>query len=157
MYQPPAPRRRRRRIVPLWPVLAGIIALWFIAAVVTFALSLKSHEDDAVTGESGSLFDISESETPLRQAFSSCHSGSLADDDHTLVIDTEGADYESGVDTFDGLVCTLDELDTPVSVTAQMDNTRALDGMQTAEWDDFAASWTYHPDSGMDLIITENS
>lgn len=93
----------------------------------------------------------------LHQAFSSCDSGSLADDDHTLVIDTGGDGYESGADTFDGLVCILTELNTPTSVTAQMDNTRALDGMQTAEWGDFSASWTYHPDSGMNLIITENS
>lgn len=157
MYQPPVPQQRRRSLVPLWPVLAGIIALWFIAAVVTFALSWKSHDDDTATGEPGTMFDITASETPLRQAFSACHSGALADDDHTLIIDTGGVDYESGADTFDGLVCTLGELDTPVSVTAQMDNTRALDGMQTAEWGDFAASWTYHPDSGMDLIITDNS
>jgi hypothetical protein len=157
MYQPPPPwQQRRRRNVPLWPWLAGIIALWFIAAVVSFALSWNAH-NDTVTGESRSLLDSGESETLLHQAFSACHSGDLADGDHTLVIDTGGADYESGVDTFDGLTCTLGELDTPVSVTAQMDNTRALDGMQTAEWGDFTASWTYHPDNGMDLIITENS
>lgn len=42
-------------------------------------------------------------------------------------------------------------------MTAQMDSTRALDGMQTAEWDTFEAKWTYHPDDGLDVIITEAS
>jgi hypothetical protein len=29
--------------------------------------------------------------------------------------------------------------------------TRALDGMQSAEWGGLAAQWTYHPDTGMNL------
>jgi hypothetical protein len=44
----------------------------------------------------------------------------------------------------------------PESVTAQMDGTRALDGRQPASWDGYTASWTFHPDSGFDLIITED-
>jgi hypothetical protein len=36
-----------------------------------------------------------------------------------------------------------------------MDNTRALDGMQTASWGNYEASWTYHPDEGLDVVVTE--
>jgi hypothetical protein len=160
MHQIPAPPRRRN--VRLWPWLAGIGALLFIAGAFVFAFWVTSDNNAGTnagggTVESGSMFDVSNSETQLRQAFSSCHSGDLADQDHTLVIDTAGDDYESGADSFDGLACTLGKLGTPTSVTAQMDSTRALDGMQSADWGDFSASWTYHPDAGIDLIITENS
>ena len=46
-------------------------------------------------------------------------------------------------------------LDTPDSVVNRMSNTRALDGMQEATWGDFEATWTYHPDDGLDLIIEQ--
>jgi hypothetical protein len=45
----------------------------------------------------------------------------------------------------------------PQSVLAQTEQTRALDGMRSAEWGTFGASWTFHPDDGLDLIITESS
>ena len=32
---------------------------------------------------------------------------------------------------------------------------RALDGRQTGTWDDFEASWGYHPDDGINLVIEE--
>jgi hypothetical protein len=92
--------------------------------------------------------------TDLRYAYDLCSAGDLADDDHTLIIDVGGEAYGSGDDIVDGLACVLDALDTPQSVISQMESTRALDGMQTAEWDDFEASWTYHPDDGVDVIIT---
>jgi hypothetical protein len=34
-----------------------------------------------------------------------------------------------------------------------MEKTRALDGRQTASWSFIEASWTYHPDNGLDVII----
>lgn len=42
----------------------------------------------------------------------------------------------------------------PESVKAHMFATRALDGRQTDTWPGFSASWSYHPDDGMDLVIT---
>lgn len=50
--------------------------------------------------------------------------------------------------------CILNELDVPDSVLAQIGATRALDGMQRAEWGTVKATWTYHPDDGLDLILT---
>jgi hypothetical protein len=35
-----------------------------------------------------------------------------------------------------------------------MESTRALDGMQSATWSSYEVTWTYHPDDGLDLIIT---
>lgn len=80
--------------------------------------------------------------------------GELADAGKTILFDTQGDDDIDG-DAIDDLVCVLVELDMPESVGARMEATRALDGMQSATWGRFEASWTYHPDDGMNLIVTE--
>lgn len=66
------------------------------------------------------------------------------------------------------LDCLLEGIQTPDHVTRSMDTTRALDGRQDASWDFLApegdaawdgqvsAEWSYHPDSGMNLIVTKN-
>lgn len=51
------------------------------------------------------------------------------------------------------VACVLTELEVPESVLSRIDRTRALDGTQDASWGDIEASWTYHPDSGLSLII----
>lgn len=55
-----------------------------------------------------------------------------------------------------GMVCVLKEVGVPDSVVSQIDATRALDGMQKASWDKFSATWTYHPDNGLRVILTES-
>ena len=39
------------------------------------------------------------------------------------------------------------------AVSTEFDNTRALDGMQRDGWRKFKASWTYHPDDGLSIVI----
>jgi hypothetical protein len=41
----------------------------------------------------------------------------------------------------------------PSFVVTEIDNTRALDGMQRDHWRKFKASWTYHPDDGLNIVI----
>jgi hypothetical protein len=85
------------------------------------------------------------------------HNVEIVDDGHTLTIDGQGGSallspaQASGDITY----AFLNELDAPESVWAKMSNTRALDGMQDATWDEFVATWTYHPDNGLDTIIEE--
>ncbi len=45
------------------------------------------------------------------------------------------------------------DLGVPTRVVDQIASTRALDGMQSAEWDGYSAQWNYHPDNGMNLTI----
>lgn len=54
------------------------------------------------------------------------------------------------------IACILKGLNIPDSVVSQMDSTRALDGMQKATWDKIQASWTYHPDNGLRVILSES-
>ncbi len=51
------------------------------------------------------------------------------------------------------VVCVLTELEAPDSLLTRLDSTRALDGTQTGEWAGFSASWTYHPDNGLNIIL----
>lgn len=69
----------------------------------------------------------------------------------SLELKTRG-EYSDGV-TFEKIGCALDYLDAPSSVRSKMNSTRALDGMQTASWSGYLATWTYHPDNGMKLIL----
>jgi hypothetical protein len=73
----------------------------------------------------------------------------------TLSIDGMGAEHV-GAD-FDTIKCILDELGAPQSVWARMENTRALDGTQDATWGSFTARWTYHPESGIQIVIEDEA
>ncbi|WP_143447450.1 hypothetical protein [Kineosporia sp. R_H_3] len=74
----------------------------------------------------------------------------------SLTLDGHGEDDLPGVGlTTDQIGCVASELRVTDAVVAQMDSTTAMQGRQNATWDGFEASWTYHPDNGLDLIITD--
>jgi hypothetical protein len=51
--------------------------------------------------------------------------------------------------------CVLDSVKVPDFVRAQMDKTRALDGTQRESWANLSATWSYHPDTGLNVGLTE--
>ena len=53
----------------------------------------------------------------------------------------------------DGFGELMTQMGFPSSTVAKMENTRALDGTQTTEGDGYVASWTYHPDDGLSIIL----
>lgn len=56
-------------------------------------------------------------------------------------------------DDFDALEDLLDELGFSPAVIDRMGNTRALDGTQSAEAPHVVATWTYHPDDGLNIVL----
>lgn len=76
---------------------------------------------------------------------------SIMDGGKSLEIKTAGK-LSTGVSTAD-LACVLGDLNTPQSIIARMDSTRALDGTQNGTWAEFIASWTHHPDRGLNIVI----
>ena len=76
----------------------------------------------------------------------------LGDEGRTLTLHGDGKE-SSGL-SFDKLECYWAELKMPDSVKAEALATRALDGRQSGDWDDIHASWSYHPDSGMQMVFT---
>lgn len=95
-------------------------------------------------------------QTALRAAYESCGQvGEISDGDRTLFLDLRGNDAGSGDLGETQLICVLTQLHTPDFVVREMDTTRALDGRQSDSWGDFTASWTYHPDHGLDVLIRQ--
>ena len=82
----------------------------------------------------------------------------VGDEGHTLslhVAEKPGDNVFAWVD-FDKFRCITGELEVPSYVITHIQQTRALDGMQTDSWDDMSARWTYHPDAGLNITIRED-
>ena len=78
----------------------------------------------------------------------------LARDESFLSIDTNPKDIEDYTDE-DALAAILAvnlSLDLPDSVIVKMSSTRAIDGIQSAEYDGVEVSWSYHPNNGLEVI-----
>lgn len=65
----------------------------------------------------------------------------------------EGEAAGSGDLSIEDTVCVLSQLDVPDRVVSLMDSTTSLDGRQTETWDEVDASWRYHPDDGLDVLL----
>lgn len=77
----------------------------------------------------------------------------VRDGGSTLVLDGEG-ESEGGL-TITEIGCALGAISTPDSIIVQIEQTRALDGRQTATNDGYSYSWVYHPDTGLDVTVTD--
>lgn len=73
------------------------------------------------------------------------------DEGRSVTLQTEGKETYGAA--YDEVVCVLDGLDMPESVKSRMTSTRSLDGMQEATWPGYAATWNYHPDDGLHIIV----
>lgn len=96
--------------------------------------------------------------TPIADAAESCSVPpfALQDDGDTLVLTGIGKQEGTATElegTVDQLRCVLSATDAPSSVLAAIGQTRALDGRQTETWDNIKASWSFHPSSGLSIII----
>lgn len=98
----------------------------------------------------------SEPEFRLVEARDACGVGlhTSTDGGRSITLDVKGEDDERG-EAVTSVACILMHLQAPNHVIAHIDSTRALDGQQTAEWDDLAARWTYHPSAGLTLTIVD--
>ena len=80
----------------------------------------------------------------------------VADKGKTLTLTTAGKSGKSASYTdIEDVACVLYELEVPSYVTSHIDSTRALDGQQTDEWDGISARWTFHPESGLHLVLRD--
>lgn len=135
--------------------MAIALGTFVLGVVVGIALPVASSGSGGVE-PSGSPSPTGSS-APLADAYDLCNvadtGGEIADEQTTLILDTQGEDDATGVD-YTAVVCVLAHLDTPERVTQTMDSTRALDGRVTDSWDSFTASWSYHPNTGLDIVIS---
>ena len=142
-----SPKRRLRGTL-LAVVVAGLLAV--TGGIVT-AVLMATQDDGGST--SGLAPDVG---TRLEIAADACGiSGAVSDGGHTMTLSAVAAEEDPGPVSYTDFECVLTQLDTPQSVQSHMGQTRAMDGMQTNQWDDFEALWTYHPDNGINITITE--
>jgi hypothetical protein len=79
-----------------------------------------------------------------------------------LIVDGAGEKDILGA-TYTEIICVVEALKMPKADQSRWQSTRALDGMQEAEWTsdegDFtiSASWSYHPNSGPDITFQLDS
>ncbi len=79
----------------------------------------------------------------------------VSDRGQSLTLDGRGAEDRYGL-KHSVVECVLSQLDVPDHVLSQMERTRALDGTETAQWPGFSATWTYHPDAGLEVILVRD-
>ena len=151
---PVSPVKSRR------PLLIGAIAValvLLVAIAASVAVTAKRSSDQAAAEQAAEDARLAR-EQVLAQASSTCDlnftsGATLGDGGRTLTLDTQGEDDSSGV-SIEKVACVLSTVDTPDAVLSALDSTRALDGRQRASWDNIDAEWSYHPNSGLNLILT---
>lgn len=79
--------------------------------------------------------------------------GEVGDNGASLTLDNRGREDSSGLSTT-GVFCVLDALNTPDAVLSRMRQTTSMDGRQDAAWDGISVTWSYHPDRGLDMVLT---
>lgn len=117
-------------------VIAGVVLLGIVGAII--APSLKPN--------------------PLVSAVSTCdlkneYGVDLSDGNKTLTIDTAGDSEYSGT-TIDSYICIVGALNTPTSITSQIEQTSALDGWQYDTADGLEYYWGYSSSEGLYLEIS---
>lgn len=148
----------------LIPVLAGVAGLVVgVAATAGVSLSIdaaNAREADAAASAAAEAEAEAEAAklAILGDAVETCGvanaTGFLMGDGGTsLTFDMKGDDQLTGANILD-IYCVLGELAIPASVSSHMGQTTSMDGRQSATWDNLEISWSYHPDRGMDGVVT---
>jgi hypothetical protein len=104
--------------------------------------------------------------SPIEAATETCDlpDGVVRDDGATLILEGQGTDdrnlvdgkvtYTEGSLTTDQIFCALKAVGAPDAITTQMKQTRALDGRQVQQSGRYLYSWGYHPDTGLNVVVT---
>jgi hypothetical protein len=77
----------------------------------------------------------------------------LADGGTSLTFDMKGEEDTRGAD-LTTIMCVFDELKMPSAVLSHIEQTTSMDGRQSETWDNLTVSWSYHPDRGLDGVLT---
>jgi hypothetical protein len=146
------PRKSRRLPIVLGAAVAGLVLIG------GGAIALVTASQSGVTRSVAAAAGVSEIAGPsdFEEAQTACDPGksgtTVADGGQTLIVESRGEEDYTGLD-HTAFSCIISNLNAPAAVTEHIGQTRAMDGRQTDTWDGMTASWTYHPDQGLDMII----
>lgn len=155
---PTPPRSTAARTRPwLLPTLTGVgglvVGAGLAAAIIGGSVASEARAEEQAAAESSAARTAI-----LGDAVDACEVRDaegfvLGDGGTTLTLDNKGEDDYVGADYVD-IACVFGELGMPSSVSSHVGQTTSMDGRQSAEWDDLELQWSYHPDRGMDGVIT---
>lgn len=151
---PPEMLRQRPKKSWLMPAGAGLAVGTVLGLVIGVAIAGGASGTTEPEGqESGGL-----NQGIIDQAVDTCgidaEGYTVLDGGTAIEVDTKGKDsYDSGTSNFIAYYCMLNQLGVPESTQQKIGRTRALDGTQSDTWDSLMASWSYHPDSGANVLI----
>lgn len=147
---PPAKRRSQTYIFGVIGLvlgaLLGVIGTITIGGMVEAGKATAAAEAEAKKPK------------PLADAVNKCQlsgkaiSAKLGDDGRSLSLDGQGEEDLNGL-AWSDIQCVLKAVNVPDYVQEQMKSTRALDGTQRESWDNFSVSWSYHPNTGMNVVL----
>lgn len=144
---PPAAPHFLRSRREIWIAIGAFILGMIITALTALLITVIA----------GGVLAVVKPHT-ISDAVKACHVTSnewitVGDAGQSVSMKTKGEETD-GADVSD-VACVLRKLHVPDSVTTRIDTTRALDGHQTATWSGLSASWGYHPDDGLDIVVEE--
>ena len=131
----------------------------FLGAAALLALTgcgAQADTTEASSKTSPSPSASVEEMSPLREAYVDCapqkggRTLTQGDSGKSIIIDTE-SEYGS----VKGLFCVLMDLNTSDAIWAQIQHTTAMMGVQQADQDGLHYLWSYHPDNGVNMTITD--
>lgn len=162
---PAAPPPKRRGGLLAAAVVLGVIAAVGIATTATLLLTRGGDTPPAEQAADGSPTSTAPAGLEFAAECGPAPDVQLATDGGSLQVQTEnaaavtirefGGEPEGAGISMKGLRCILNRLEAPDSVWSRVEQTRALDGRQEASWGGYLASWTYHPDDGVSMVIEQ--
>lgn len=133
------PRKKRR-----WKLGLGMFTLGFFVGIIVTIVSVVA------------LATLSAGESvQFATAVNACKAAPFAkvsSDGSSMEMTTFGK-KQPGM-SMRTLGCVLTKLDAPASLKQRMDTTRAIDGTLEETWGSYRATWTYHPDQGLHVVIS---
>lgn len=142
-----SPRQSRRWLLPTITGVTGLVVGAGVAAAVITGVAAADERaaNEAAVAVLGDAVDACD----VRGASGFV----LGDGGLSLTIDNKGEDDVVGADFLD-IGCVFGALEMPESVSSHVGQTTSMDGRQAAAWGDLEFQWSYHPDRGMDGVIT---
>lgn len=142
-------------------VVASALAATALVGIIVVAIAAMNGGSSGNAAEAaGPAAETAPSLSVLEQAVRTCtlsttDSVVVGDEGMTVTVDGRGDEDPEGASISDTF-CLLDATEVSTAAMAQIEGTTSLQGRQSASWGDVDASWTYHPDNGLDLILTED-
>ncbi len=139
-------------------IIVAVVGLVLLASIAATGIFLARQAADERAVSDAAAARKAAQEAVLNAAAEGCdvletEGVGIGDGGRTISFDTLGTEDTYGA-SIEDVGCILFAVQTPDAVISRIDATRALDGTQTANWGSIAASWGYHPDTGLQLVLT---